>query len=82
MNPKIEKIEIKIDKKYLKIDEIKKEIEVLTKEKTRLEDLDIISLVRSAKLDVNKLPEFIDSRKNEKVTAQIDTQEVLYNEEN
>ncbi len=82
MNPKIEKIDIKIDKKYLKIDEIKKEIDVLTKEKTRLEDLDIISLVRSAKLDVNKLPEFIDSRKNEKVTAQIDTQEVLYNEEN
>ena len=55
MNPKIKKINAEYQKNAAKIDELQARQAELTKQRTELENLDIIGLVRSMGLDPDQL---------------------------
>ena len=59
MNPKIKKINAEYQKNAAKIDELQARQAELTKQRTELENLDIIGLVRSMGLDPDQLAALI-----------------------
>ena len=59
MNPKIKKINAEYQKNAAKIDELQARQAELTKQRTELENLDIIGLVRGMGLDPDQLAALI-----------------------
>ena len=59
MNPKIKKINAEYQKNAAKIDELQARQAELTKQRTELENLDIIGLVRGVGLDPDQLAALI-----------------------
>ena len=59
MNPKIKKINAEYQKNAAKIDELQARQAELTKQRTELENLDIIGMVRSMGLDPDQLAALI-----------------------
>ena len=59
MNPKIKKINTEYEKNTAKITELQARQEELAKQRTELENLDIIGLVRSMGLDPDQLAALI-----------------------
>ena len=59
MNPKIKKINAEYQKNAAKIDELQARQAELSKQRTELENLDIIGLVRSVGLDPDQLAALI-----------------------
>ena len=59
MNPKIKKINTEYEKNAAKIAELQARQEELTKQRTELENLDIIGLVRNMGLDPDQLAALI-----------------------
>ncbi len=59
MNPKIKKINAEYQKNAVKIDELQARQAELTKQRTELENLDIIGLVRGVGLDPDQLAALI-----------------------
>ena len=59
MNPKIKKINTEYEKNAAKITELQARQEELSKQRTELENLDIIGLVRSMGLDPDQLAALI-----------------------
>lgn len=59
MNPKIKKINTEYEKNAAKITELQARQEELAKQRTELENLDIIGLVRSMGLDPDQLAALI-----------------------
>ena len=67
MNPKIKKINAEYQKNAAKIDELQARQAELTKQRTELENLDIIGMVRSMGLTPDQLAALIQgARSNEK----------------
>lgn len=62
MNPKIEKLTKEIEKTRDKIAELQARQRDLEKQRTELENTDIVALVRSLNLSPQELAEFIKSR--------------------
>ena len=62
MNPKIKKINAEYQKNAAKIDELQARQAELTKQRTELENLDIIGLVRGVGLDPDQLAALIDRK--------------------
>lgn len=62
MNPRIEKLAKEIDKTKDKIAELQAKLRDLEKQKTELENTDIVALVRSLNLSPQELADFIKGR--------------------
>ena len=61
MNPKIKKINAEYQKNAVKIDELQARQAELSKQRTELENLDIIGMVRSMGLDPDQLAALINA---------------------
>ena len=66
MNPKIKKINAEYQKNAAKIDELQARQVELDKQRTELENLDIIGLVRGTGLDPDQLAALIHAARPEK----------------
>lgn len=67
MNPKIERLAKEIDKTKDKIAELQAKLRDLEKQKTELENTDIVALVRSLNLSPQELSAFIKDRQENPV---------------
>lgn len=67
MNPKIERLAKEIDKTKDKIAELQAKLRDLEKQKTELENTDIVALVRSLNLSPQELSAFIKGRQENPV---------------
>lgn len=63
MNPRIAKITREIDKSKAKISEMQLRVKDLEAQKTELENMDIIALVRSLSMTPQELAEFIQANR-------------------
>jgi len=72
-NPKIEKVKSDIEKSKSKISALQAKLRDLEREKTRLENEQIIALVRSEKISDAQLSTLMDSIRAEDATAAAET---------
>lgn len=75
MNPKIEKLAKEIDKTREKIAELQAKLRDLEKQKTELENTDIVALVRSLNLTPQELSAFIKGRQENPMADHAPAQE-------
>ncbi|HIT73872.1 MAG TPA: DUF4315 family protein [Candidatus Fimicola cottocaccae] len=71
MNNKIRKICTQINKIKLKIEEQQKKLNDLEKQKMELENMEIVQIVRSTKMNTSELSTFLKTYKNSKVLPPI-----------
>jgi len=64
-NPKIEKVKTEIEKTKTKISEFQVKLRDLEREKKRLEDIEIVALVRSEKISDAELTRLMQSLRGE-----------------